>query len=148
MWISKRTDYATRAILVLSINDGRDALKIGDLATLCAVPKSVLEQILPTMRNAGLVRSERGRSGGYRLNRSPEDITLERVVRLFEGQLAPIACATRHEPELCPMMTGCALRSVWMEVRDATIEILDGVTFAELAERAGGPWMDPALLDD
>jgi DNA-binding IscR family transcriptional regulator len=49
------------------------------------------------------------------------------------------------------MMTGCALRSVWTEVRDATIEILDGVTFAELAElaeRAGGPWMDPALLDD
>jgi len=100
------------------------------------------------MRYAGLVRSERGRSGGYRLNRSPEGITLERVVRLFEGQVAPIACATRHEPELCPMMTGCPLRSVWTEVRDATIEILDGVKFAELAEQAGGPWMNPAMPDD
>lgn len=148
MWISKRTDYATRAVLVLSINDGGDPLKIGDLATLCAVPKSVLEQILPTMRNAGLVRSERGRAGGYRLNRPPSEITLERVVRLFEGQLAPIACATRHEPEPCPMMVGCSLRSVWADVRDATIEILNGVTFGELARQAGGPWRDPSLLED
>ena len=46
------------------------------------------------------------------------------------------------------MMAGCALRSVWAEVRDATIEILDGVTFAELAEQAGGPWTDPSLLDE
>lgn len=147
MWISKRTDYATRAILVLSIRDG-EAMKIGDLADACAVPKSVLEQILPTMRNAGLVRSERGPHGGYRLNRAPDDISLERVVRLFEGQLAPIACATRHEPEACPMMVGCALRSVWMNVRDATIEILESVTFADLAHRSEGPWRDLSLPAD
>lgn len=143
MWISRRTDYATRAILVLAISGSEEALKIGELADRCVVPKSVLEQILPIMRNAGLVRSERGRSGGYRLNRSPEDITLERVVRLFEGQLAPIACATRHEPEPCPMTVGCSLRTVWQQVRDATIGILENVTFADLARHASGPWREP-----
>lgn len=144
MWISRRADYATRAVLALSLA-GRP-LKIEDIARRTAVPASVLEQVLPIMRNAGVVRSERGRHGGYRLNHRPEDITLERVVRLFQGQLAPIGCATRHEPESCPMTVGCTLRGVWEDVRDATIAILKDTTFGDLAARAGGPWRDPALL--
>ncbi len=145
MWISRRTDYATRALLALSLADG-GPLKIDEIAERTAVPASVLEQVLPIMRNAGLVRSERGPAGGYRLNHRPEEITLERVVRLFQGQLAPIGCATRHEPEPCPMTVGCTLRAVWQDVRDATIAILESVTFADLAARAGGPWVDPRQL--
>src|SRR3990172_928828 len=64
---------------------------------------------------------------------------LERVVRLFQGPLAPIACATRSEPEPCPMEIGCTLLDAWREVRDATIAILERKTFADLARRAGGP---------
>src|SRR6186997_1510203 len=131
MWVSRRTDYATRAILALSLEGG------GPLK---------LEELMPTMRTAGIVRSERGPSGGYRLNKDPEEISLERIVRLFQGPLAPISCATRHNPEPCPMMVGCTLRDVWEEVRDATIALLGGVTFADLAARAEGPWLDPALI--
>jgi len=145
MWVSRRTDYATRALLALSIDDG-GPVKLEELARRTAAPQSVLEQVMPTMRTAGIVRSERGPEGGYRLNHEPHEITLERVVRLFEGQLAPIGCATRHHPEPCPMTVGCTLRDVWEEVRDATISLLEGVTFADLAERAGGPWRDPSLL--
>lgn len=140
MWISKRTDYATRAILALALAEG-GPLKLSEIARRTAVPQSVLEQVMPTMRTAGLVRSERGPGGGYRLNKPPEEITLERVVRLFEGQLAPIGCATRHHPEPCPMTVGCTLRAVWQEVRDATIDLLAGRTFADLAADAGGPWI-------
>jgi Rrf2 family transcriptional regulator, cysteine metabolism repressor len=145
MWISRRTDYATRAILALTI-EGGGPLRLEDLAHRTAIPPSVLEQVMPTMRTAGIVRSERGPAGGYRLNKRPEEITLERVVRLFQGQLAPISCATRHNPEPCPMTIGCTLREVWEEVRDATIKLLGGVTFADLATRAGGPWTEPSLL--
>ena len=146
MWVSRRTDYATRALLALAI-EGGGPLKLEALARRTAVPQSVLEQVMPTMRTAGLVRSERGPAGGYRLNHPPEEITLERVVKLFHGQLAPISCATRHNPEPCPMMVGCTLRDVWAEIRDATIALLAGVTFADLAARAGGPWTDPSLLE-
>ena len=139
MWVSRRTDYATRAILALSL-EGGGPLKLEELARRTAVPQSVLEQVMPTMRTAGVVRSERGPSGGYRLNKKPEEITLERIVRLFQGPLAPISCATRHNPEPCPMTVGCTLRDVWEEVRDATISLLGGVTFADLAADAGGPW--------
>ena len=123
MWVSRRTDYATRAILALSL-EGGGPLKLEELARRTAVPQSVLEQVMPTMRTAGIVRSERGPAGGYRLNKDPAEITLERVVRLFQGPLAPIGCATRHNPEPCPMTVGCTLRDVWEEVRDATITLL------------------------
>ena len=145
MWVSRRTDYATRALLVLAL-EGGGPLKLEALARRTAVPRSVLEQVMPIMRTAGIVRSERGPAGGYRLNKRPDEITLERVVRLFQGPLAPISCATRHNPELCPMMIGCTLRDVWADVRDATIALLGGVTFADLASRAGGAWVDPSLI--
>ena len=143
MWISRRTDYATRAILALAI-DGGGPMKLEALARRTAVPQSVLEQVMPTMRTAGIVRSERGPSGGYRLNHPPEEISLERIVRLFQGPLAPIACATRSEPEACPMEVGCTLLDTWREVRDATIAILERKSFADLARRAAGPWLQPA----
>jgi Rrf2 family transcriptional regulator, cysteine metabolism repressor len=139
MWISRRTDYATRSVLALAL-EGGGPLKLHDLAERTGVPLSVLEQVMPTLRAAGIVRSERGRAGGYRLNKRPEEITLERVVRVFQGQLAPIAYATRRSPETCPRFVALSLREVWGEVRDATIDILERTTFADLAERAGRSW--------
>ena len=141
MWISRRTDYATRALLALAL-DGDGSMKLEELAQRTGAPQSVLEQVMPVMRSAGIVRSERGPAGGYRLNKPPEEITLERVVRLFQGQLAPIAYATRRSPDSAPKFVADSLRPAWSEVRDATIEILERTTFADLAERAGGRWRD------
>src|ERR1043166_8569666 len=116
MWISKRTDYATRAVIALALTEDGTLLSVEELARRTATPASVLEQVMPTLRTAGIVRSERGAHGGYRLNRPPAEITLERVVRLFQGQLAPIGCATRSQPEPCAMSIECSLRFVWEDV--------------------------------
>jgi Rrf2 family cysteine metabolism transcriptional repressor len=141
MWVSRRTDYATRALIVLAL-DGGGPMKLEELARRTGAPQTVLEQLMPTMRTAGIVRSERGPAGGYRLNKEPEEITLERVVRLFQGQLAPIGYATRSHPDTCPKFVADSLRDTWGEVRDATIEILEQTTFADLAKRAGGRWKE------
>ena len=135
MWVSRRTDYATRALLALALADG-GPLKLDELADTTEAPRSVLEQVMPVLRAAGIVRSARGPVGGYRLNKPAEELTLERVVRLFEGQLAPIGYATRHNPDPCPDIVARSLRETWAEVRDATIDILAGTTFADLAKRA------------
>ena len=127
MWVTRRTDYATRAVL---------ALAMADAALNLEAPRSVLEQVMPALRAAGIVRSVRGPGGGYRLNHPPAELTLERVVRVFEGQLAPIGYATRHEPEPCPAIVERSLRPAWEQVRDATISILGGINFADLAEDA------------
>jgi Rrf2 family protein len=139
VWISRRTDYATRAVLALALDDD-GPMKLEELAHRTGAPQSVLEQVMPVMRSAGLVRSERGPAGGYRLNKAPEEITLERVVRLFQGQLAPIGYSTRRSPDSAPKFVADSLRDTWGEVRDATIEILEQTTFADLAKRAGGRW--------
>lgn len=68
-------------------------------------------------------------------------------MRVFQGQLAPIECATRHEAEECPMTPGCSMQDVWSEVRDATITILARTTFADLAARARGPWVTGVPLE-
>jgi Rrf2 family protein len=146
MWVSRRTDYATRAVLALAMADTDKPMRMEELSRRTQVPPSVLEQIMPLMRNDGIVRSERGRYGGYVLNHRPEQITMERVVRLFEGQLAPISCATRVAPEPCPMAVGCSLRFMWEDVRDVILDRLSNTTFADLAGRAGGPWKSPDQL--
>jgi Rrf2 family cysteine metabolism transcriptional repressor len=141
MWVSRRTDYATRALLALSL-DGDKPMKLEELSKRTGAPQSVLEQVMPVLRSAGIVRSERGPAGGYRLNKPPEEITLERVVRLFQGQLAPIGYATRRNPDSAPKFVADSLRDVWSEVRDATIDILERTTFADLAKQAGGRWRE------
>ena len=145
MWINRRTDYATRAVLALAMTDDERPHKLQELADATSTPVTVLEQLLPQLRAAGIVRSERGPNGGYRLNHPPGDITLGRVVRLIQGPLAPIACATRHDPEGCAMQLGCSLQETWSAVRDATIAILDATTFADLAARAGGRWAEQTV---
>jgi Rrf2 family protein len=135
MWVSRRTDYAAQAVLALAIADG-GPLRLEEIVDATGAPRSVLAQVMPVLRHAGIVRSMRGPSGGHRLNRPAEEITLERVVRLFEGQLAPIGYATRRNPDPCPDLVARSLRPVWEEVRDATISILEETTFADLADRA------------
>ena len=143
MWVSKRTDYATRAVLALAVADG-GPLKLDEIAAATDAPRSVLEQVMPALRSGGIVRSVRGPGGGYTLNRPPEEITLERVVRLFQGQLAPIGYATRSHPDSAPELVAGTLRPVWEEVRDATIEILARTSFADLARAARTPTTGPA----
>lgn len=135
MWVSRRTDYATRAVLALALSEG-GPLKLDEIAATTEAPRTVLEQVMPTLRSAGIVRSVRGPGGGYTLNHSPEEITLERVVRLFQGQLAPIGYATRRSPDAAPPLVKGSLGTVWEEVRDATILILERTTFADLARAA------------
>lgn len=142
MWITNKTDYATRAVLVLAISyDEGHLLKLEEIADRASVPRPFLEQIMTQLRGDGIVRSQRGPRGGYRLNHPPEDITLERVVRIFQGPLAPISCATRTNPEHCPMEVGCTLRHTWERVREQTIDLLSQANFRMLAAEAGGRWV-------
>jgi Rrf2 family protein len=121
-------------VLALAVAEG-GPLNLEEIARATDSPRSVLEQVMPILRSAGIVRSARGPGGGYRLNRPAEEITLERVVRLFEGQLAPIGYATRRNPDPCPELVSRTLLPVWQEIRDRTIEILERTTFADLARR-------------
>ena len=135
MDLPRRTDYATRVVLALAVDDG-GPLKLDEIAEATEAPRSVLEQLMPTLRTARIVRSTRGPGGGYSLIPPAEEITLQHVVSLVQGQLAPIGYAARHRPDPSPALVAGSLRPIWEEIRDATTTILERTTFADLARAA------------
>jgi Rrf2 family protein len=137
--ISLRGEYALRALVVLgSAYDQRDAVvRIQTISEQQNIPKRFLEQILNDLRSGGILESRRGVSGGYRLRKSPEQITLAEVIRRIEGPLAPVRCVSErfYKPCTCPDEARCGVRSVMKDVRDAIVKILENVTVAELCQR-------------
>jgi len=138
MKLSLRGEYAVRALLVLGLNHEQTVVRIQTISDQQNIPKRFLEQILNDLKSAGIVRSKRGVTGGYRLARRPEQITLASVVRHIEGALAPVSCVSEqfYEKCSCPDESRCAIRSVMKEVRDAIVAIVERVTIAELCQRA------------
>src|SRR5438876_5010365 len=138
MKLSLRGEYASRALLVLSLNYKQSVLRIQSISQQQNIPKRFLEQILNDLKSAGVVESKRGVAGGYRLARPPEDISLATVIRHIEGALAPVSCVSErfYEKCSCPDEARCAIRSVMKQVRDAVVKLVEKITIADLCERS------------
>jgi Rrf2 family protein len=137
MKLSLRGEYALRALLVLGLHYDQSVVRIQGIAEEQNIPKRFLEQILNDLKSAGFVESRRGVSGGYRLARRPEEVTLAAVVRHIEGALAPVSCVSErfYQKCSCPDESRCAIRSVMKEIREAVVRIAERVTVAEMCER-------------
>lgn len=139
MRISARGDYATRAVLDLAMHHNEGGVsQIHLIAERQHIPLKYLQNILLTLNKAGILRSRRGNLGGYYLARPPEKITLGEVIRIIDGPLAPIDCASRSAYEACPEEAACGLKSVWVEARNALSKILDNTTFEDVIKRTKG----------
>ncbi|MCL5290953.1 MAG: Rrf2 family transcriptional regulator [Actinobacteria bacterium] len=134
MRLSTKGEYATRAVLYLSRRHGTGTVQINEIAHNEGIPTKYLEQILLTLKNAGLLISKKGVKGGYYLARPPEEITVGEVVRVMDGPLAPIRCASEKFYERCSLEPSCGLRGLWLEVRGAISGILDNRTFGDLCK--------------
>jgi Rrf2 family protein len=138
MKVSKRGEYGMRALIALaSLPDPAGVLQIKEIAKREQIPVKFLEQILLTLKNAGLVKSRMGSGGGYHLGKPASQITLGQVVRILDGPLAPITCVsqTAYEKCGCPDEESCGLRLVMLDVRNAIADILDQTTLADVARR-------------
>ncbi len=130
MHVTAKVDYAVRAMVELAAADG-GPLKGEAIATVQEVPLSFLENILIELRHARLVRSQRGREGGYRLARPAEEITVADVIRAVEG---PIASVRSESPdEIAYSGTAEPLRDVWIALRANMRAVLESVTLADIA---------------
>ena len=148
MKLSQRGEYALRAMMVLGMNQGSGVVRIRDIAQQQNIPRRFLEQILNDLKSAGFVLSKRGVAGGYRLQRNPGEISLADIIRHLEGPLAPVGCVSLHYYQRCscPDEGKCAIRSVMQEVRDAIVNVLEGVSMAHLCDRVRdlqGPFENP-----
>jgi Rrf2 family protein len=136
--LSKRTQYGLRALYALARKYGQGPVLISQLSQEEAIPKKFLEQILLALKSFGLVESKKGKGGGYTLVRSPENITVASVIRLMEGPLAPLPCASEtrfRKCDECVDIETCGTRIVMREVRDAIANILDSTTLTMVCEK-------------
>src|SRR5215471_13372244 len=150
MKLSLKGEYALRALLVLGLHHGEGVVGISKISKEQNIPQRFLEQILTDLKSAGLVQSRRGISGGYRLAREPEDISLAEVVRHIEGALAPISCVSEqfYEKCSCPDESRCAIRSVMKEIRDAVVRLAEQVSLADICARSRLLHGDPTQAFD
>lgn len=133
MKVSTKGDYGVRALIELAHHYGHGPLQSAEIAARQEVPEPYLDQLLTNLRRAGFIRSVRGPQGGHALIRDPREVRLSEVIVALEGSLAPTACV--DDPDACNRSGGCVQREVYERVRDATIEILDNVSIADLAEK-------------
>lgn len=137
MRLSTKGEYASRAMLELSVRYDEGPLHGHEISKAQMIPQGFLEQILLQLKRAGYLKSRKGRSGGYQLSKPPSKITVAEVIRVMDGPLAPIDCVSVMAHEPCPMEGTCGLRWLWKEVRDSVAEILERTTFAELVDKSG-----------
>lgn len=137
--LTSKTKYALRALMALAREADRGPRLIADLSREERIPRKFLERILLELKSRGVLRSQKGKGGGYALARSPDQINLTDIVRWMDGPLAPVSCVSQTAYAPCRECTdeaSCGIRSVMKEVRDAIAQVLDATTLADLVQRA------------
>ncbi len=138
MTLTKKGEYGLRAMIQLGIAKacGRELLAASELALSNRLPLKFIERILLELREAGYIETQRGKSGGYALAKPVENITMGEIVRLIDGRLAPIGCASETEYVrcTCPDEEHCGLRMLMIDVRNAISNILDKYTLGDVVE--------------
>lgn len=140
MKFSKKSEYALRALIELTGEYGRSLLQRHQIAERQKIPVEFLEQILLALKNAGLLASRRGVSGGYTLIKAPEEVTLGQVIRILDGPLAPIACVSKTAYQKCSdcpyaEKSSCPIQGAMLGVRNAIADILDNYTLRDFANQ-------------
>jgi Rrf2 family cysteine metabolism transcriptional repressor len=132
---STRGEYGVRLMVELARHYGGGPVSLSEVADHEALPRPYLEQLVVSLRDAGLVASTRGAHGGYQLTRDPGEIRMGTVLRALEGPIAPMVCASEDPMHagLCDRTGFCTVNLLWVKVRDAIGSALDSVTLADLA---------------
>ena len=133
MKISTKGRYALRLMLDLALNDTGEPVRIKDISIRQEISDKYLEQIVSVLNKAGFVKSIRGPQGGYRLTKKPEEYTVGAILRLTEGDMAPVACLEGEEND-CPRASMCTSLRLWTMLDDAIKSVIDHVTLQDMLE--------------
>ena len=132
MKVSSRAEYGIRALMDLATHYGEGLVQSHEIAVRQGLPESYLNQLMTSLRRAGLVESKRGPAGGHTLSRPPAEIGLREVFEVLEEGAAPWWCVEVDDPD-CEYAPGCGLRPVWMAIKVATEGVLDRLTLQDIS---------------
>ncbi|MGB0274948.1 MAG: RrF2 family transcriptional regulator [Flavobacteriaceae bacterium] len=133
--ISNKCKYAIKALThIARHDDGSKAVMTADIAREQDIPRKFLEIILRDLRNNRILESKRGKDGGFRLLRPAEDISLTEIMRIIDGPIAMLPCVSLNYYRSCDECDeeNCEIKSVFEQVRDRTLEVLNGKTIKSL----------------
>ena len=133
MKISTRGRYALRVLVDLAEHNGNGFVTLKDIAERQNISKKYLEQIVPALTRSGIIRSNRGLQGGYVFVKEPSEVTVGDVLRLSEGNMAPVACL-ECTPNLCERRHICPTLPVWTGLQKVITEYLDSITIEDIVE--------------
>ena len=129
--ISTRGRYALRVMIDLAEHMDNGYIPMKEVAERQGISLKYLERIMPALSKSNLVEGVHGKGGGYRLSRRPEDYTAGEILRLAEGDLAPVACLECNAKS-CSRRANCKTISMWKKFFDITNEYFDNITIADL----------------
>jgi Rrf2 family transcriptional regulator, cysteine metabolism repressor len=134
--LSQKSQYAVRAVFELAKRDGSWPVKAARVAEAQHIPVRFLENILTQLRLAGIVESVRGKEGGYRLSRPPQDLSVGEVIRLVQGPMSLIECGTEAGAVPgCPLRLGCVLLPMWERAHQAMMDVFDETSLRDLVDQ-------------
>lgn len=131
--ISTKGRYSIRILLDLAIHRNGEYIPMKDVAERQGISLKYIERILPVLKENGLIDSVHGKGGGYKLTREPDQYTLWEILRLTEGDLAPVACLKNGAPS-CDKAAECRTLPVWKNYYKMTVDYFSGITLADLMD--------------
>lgn len=137
MLISQRSEYGIRALADIVANGNEKPVNRSDIARRQQIPLPYLTQVLGKLVSGDLLTSTRGPSGGYRLKRQPDEISLLDVVTLLQGPVAPAHCSGTEDDSDCERIESCGLAGVWSELKTANEQVLGHTTLEAILADAG-----------
>ncbi len=146
--VSTKGEYGVRIMVDLARHYGERPRSLTDISQAEALPLAYLEQLIKLLREAEppLVVSTRGAHGGYRLSRPPSEISMGEIVRILEGPISPMICATEGEmTQICSFLDSCKTKYLWARVRDAVAHTLDSISLSELVEAESAEKLSPPV---
>lgn len=135
MKISTKGRYALRMLVDLAVHQGEGYVALKDIAGRQDISKKYLEQIVPLLNKAELLKTNRGYQGGYALAKLPEEYTVGEILRVTEGSLSPVSCL-QYKENTCPRRADCVTLPIWEGLYKTIVEYLDGITLRDIIDQS------------
>ncbi len=132
MKLTTKSEYSLLSLIYIAKNQDNNFIKIDDICSYYKIPKKYLEQLLIILKQNRLIKAKRGAGGGYKLNKSPEEITLAEIIRLMDGALAPTESVSTYFYSITPLSKEEKILKIFKKIRDYIADILENTTLKDL----------------
>ncbi len=135
MNFTAKEDYGIRAVLDIATNRAHAPIQAREIAARQHIPEQFLEQVLATLRRAGVVRSTRGAAGGYDLAKPAHQTTVGEIIRALSGPIVPVQCVNEDDFAKCDSQGSCTVSIFWCNLKQAIESVVDGTTVQDLVDK-------------